>query len=263
MHKRFRLLTHAVLLAAVIVPPALADLITTQPVDMNLDPASIDLQTINKYFNPADCAGGMENGFCQVKFAGSNAVKDVYLTVITYDPDLIPDPGQIVTVKLGETTRGYLISPGGSLIECYGATVPGPAYGGGKGMCESGSPAKNTVAGIVTFPDDKRNIYLFTGNMEEKYTTQGGLGAQPSYVEYRTLYSELNITMPNLGIGTTPIMISTPGVTGYFRKITGGNERLFLIEPVPEPSTFVVTLGGLGFIAFTIYRRRPRPRHEV
>jgi hypothetical protein len=86
----------------------------------------------------------------------------------------------------------------------------------------------------------------------------GGLGAQPSYVEYKTLYSELGITTPNLGIGNTPIMISTPGVTGYFRKIQGGkNERLFLIEPVPEPSMFIVTVAGLAFIAFPLaYRRR-------
>jgi hypothetical protein len=254
MHTRFRLLTHAVLLAAVIVPPALADLIATQPLDANLDPASISLQTINMNFNPDFCKGATAGGGCPVTFA-NGAMGLVYLTVITYDPGLIPSPGQMVTVDLG-----YKIAPGGSLIECYGATVPGPAYGGGKGKCESGSPADNDVGGVVTFPNGDTNIYLFTGDMEKNFVNKGGLGTQPSYVQYNTLYSELGIKTPALGIGTTPIMISTSGVTGYFRKIQGGrNERLFLIEPVPEPSMFIVTLAGLGFMALTlVYRQRHR-----
>ena len=197
----------------------------------------ITLQQINNNFNPADCAGA-KNGACPVIFAGDKKGR-VYLTIVYYKPNLIPNPGQMLTLDLG-----YDISPGGSLIECLGATTPGRS-----GKCNGGgSPANNNVGGVLTFPAKSMNIYFFTGDMEKNFTTQGGFGQQPSYVQYGTLYSEMQIATPNLGIGTTPVMISTPGVSGYFRSIQSGkNERLFLIEPVPESPTGLLTCIGLAF----------------
>jgi hypothetical protein len=211
--------------------------------------ATISLGTIYKYFDPDKCTGASKGG-CPVTFAGD--VKGlVYLTVITYDPKKIQTPGQKVTLDLG-----YRISPGGSLVECNGATTSGRG-----GKCNDGStPAKNNVAGVLTFPKNDTNIYFFTGDMEKDFTDNGGFGEQPSYVQFNWLYSELGITTPDLSIGTTPIEISTKGVTGYFRTIQGGkNERLFLTVPVLEPSTWMLMVMGLGGIGIVARARAGRP----
>ena len=215
--------------------------------------ATISLGTIlanfNGFYGPEKnwCKGAKNEG-CPVTFVvdGKDKTGYVYLSIIRYNPKEIPKPGQKITL-----TFPYKVMGGGSLIVCNTVMTSGP----GGACADDEKPASNNVAGVLSFPVNTYNIIYYTGNMEK----DADLGASKAYVQFNYLYSEYAIKTPDLGIGTTPIEITDKGVTGYFRKIQGGrNERLFLILPIPEPSTWMLMLMGLGGLGIASRVRSPR-----
>jgi hypothetical protein len=106
-------------------------------------------------------------------------------------------------------------------------------------------PTDSSLTGIFIQADNK--IIAWIGN--QSFSAELGSAINPRNGELLT-----QCGLQAIGSGTYGLLISPNDVESY---PTLSNYRLdFLVQPTPEPSTFVLAVLGLGFTALRRWRRR-------